>query len=226
MVPQVGTECLHLSVPCGEALLILVNIHISARNTWVSISRHLCFRMSWISSVPGTFTILLVWSKHKLCREKKTVYLKSAKEQHFFMPQQLLKFSISFFPYYLRKKFLTSYLSFWLMLRTVLTFAQIRSKFKFFSLVVSSILRFTYLKVFSPHITFFVTLFPSSQSVWWEPPETLSNVSLLNNLRSTTADGTSSYKYASLRWGNWYQPHACISSFFKANIHLLSTVTT
>lgn len=50
--------------------------------------------------------------KHKLCKEKKIVYLKSAKEQHFFMPQQLLKFSISFFPYYLRKKFLTSYLSF------------------------------------------------------------------------------------------------------------------
>lgn len=132
--------------PRGEALLILVNIHTSARNAWVSIGRHLCFRMSWISSVPGTFTIILVWSKHKLCREKKPVYLKSAKEQHFFMPQQLLNFSISFFPYYLRKKFLTSYLSFWLMLRTVLTFAQICRKLKFSSLVVFSMLWFTYNK--------------------------------------------------------------------------------
>lgn len=132
--------------PRGEALLILINIHTSARN---AVSFHqqafvlldeLDFFSDW--HIYNNNSLI---PKHKLCKEKKIVYLKSAKEQHFFMPQQLLKFSISLFPYYLRKKFLTSYLSFWLMLRTVMTFAH---KPKFSSLVVCSILRFKYNKFF------------------------------------------------------------------------------
>lgn len=96
----------------GGALLILVNIHTSARSA-VSfhqqafvLSDELDFFSAW--HIYNNNSLI---PKHKLCKEK-IVYLKNAKEPHFFMLQQLLKFSISLLPYYLRKKFVTSYLSF------------------------------------------------------------------------------------------------------------------
>lgn len=138
-----------------------------------------CFWTSWISSMPGTFTIILIrYPNIYFAKRKKIVYMKSAKEQHLFKPQQLLMFSVSLFlgnkEIILRKKFLTSYLSFWLMLRTMLTFAQIYSESKFSSLVIYSLQWFTYNETYFPPYKILRHCF----SVWsvclrrsfWNPP--------------------------------------------------------
>lgn len=119
--------------------------HISQEHSSFRQQAFVCFWMSWISSVAGTFTIILIGCPNiYFPKRKKFVYMKSAKEQHLVKPQQLLMFSVSLFLITSGKKFLTSYLSFWQMLRATLTFAQIYSESRFPSLAVYSLRWFTY----------------------------------------------------------------------------------
>lgn len=92
VVAQVGTECQHLSIPCGEALPVPVNSHTPARNLGVSISRHLSGfgRVGFFSAWHIYDNINLI-PKHMLCKEKKNIVsMKSTKEQQLFVPSHKL----------------------------------------------------------------------------------------------------------------------------------------